>query len=119
MPGDFVVVDAKRLGALQRGRSDHLEGMETGLAQQLKAAAGNLFKWVLHRGNHPRDTGFDQRRRTRRCLAGMRTGFQCDVAAGPSRGYSRGLAILQRFDFGMGAAEAAMESLADDPIPLG
>ena len=67
--------------------------LDARIAQHLEPAALHARIGIFHRRNHARDTGLDQRVRTRRRLPEMRAGFERDIGGGTPRRLAR---LLQR-----------------------
>ncbi len=75
------------------------------------AVAADLWKRILHGDHDIFYTGVDQCGRTRRCLAFVRAGFQCQVRGRAARFRSRS---AERIDLGMRLARSLVPALADN-----
>ncbi len=85
--------------------------LNSGGLQRSPAVAADLWKRILHGDHDIFYTGVDQCGRTRRCLAFVRAGLQCQVRGRAARFRSRS---AERIDLGMRLARSLVPALANN-----
>ena len=98
----------QRLHGILHQAAAHLDA---GRLQRRPALAADRRKRVLHGNDDLDDAGLDKRRRARRRLALVRTGFQCEIGCCPARLCARG---PERIDLGVRLARGLVPALAYD-----